>query len=506
MLTATLFFIIFLYVLFYIIRKTLWAIRAAKMTANLPGLKAWPIIGSALYFINMKTTEDMFKIQQILTKSYSKSKRRIAKFWLGPKLIIVLANPKYVEIVLSSKDALEKDPLYDYIGLVATGMLIKNGTKWHELRKPFNKILNKNKLESSITKISERAQNLCKLWRSKAENEEMFDLRPDIGNYFADNVCDTVFGYNLNELENNKLNLVECMESTLNIVFKMMVQVPYNLNYTYAKFSSAGRKLQKHSRVLVDQCLQILKEYREKKKNPEDQDKELSKSYAETVLEVGKRYNLNEENTARLAIDVFVAGFDTSSVTAACVLLMLAMFPEHQEEVYQEQVKIVGEDPDIIPTMDQLNSMVYLNRIIKEVLRLYCPIGILRRLTEDIDLGEYKLPKGCTLYIMLYYLHRDRQYWSHPDQFYPDHFLDEAVANRPKGAYLPFSWGPRACPGKAYGLMTNKILISTIIRNFKFETDLKFNELSYKYALQTEVSQGYHCRIKRRNKLTQNAL
>ncbi|KAK9507442.1 hypothetical protein O3M35_007295 [Rhynocoris fuscipes] len=184
---------------------------------------------------------------------------------------------------------------------------------------------------------------------------------------------------------------------------------------------------------------------------------------------------------------------------------MLAMFPEHQEEVYQEQVKIVGEDPDIIPTMDQLNSMVYLDRVIKEVLRLFCPIGILRNLTEDIDLGEYKLPKGCTLYIMFYYLHRDPQYWSHPDQFYPDHFLDEAVANRPKGTFLPFSWGPRACPGQAYGLMTNKILISTIIRNFKFETDLKFNELKFKYALQMEVSQGYHCRIKLRNKLSQNA-
>lgn len=60
---------------------------------------------------------------------------------------------------------------------------------------------------------------------------------------------------------------------------------------------------------------------------------------------------------------------------------------------------------------------------------------------------EYTLPKGSTAYLMFYSLHRDPKYWSHPQEFYPDHFLPEEVAKRPKGTYLPFSWGPRSCPG-----------------------------------------------------------
>lgn len=61
--------------------------------------------------------------------------------------------------------------------------------------------------------------------------------------------------------------------------------------------------------------------------------------------------------------------------------------------------------------------------------------------------GDYKLPKGATLFITLYSLHRNTKIWSHPNEFHPDHFLPEECARRPKGSYLPFSWGPRSCPG-----------------------------------------------------------
>lgn len=47
-------------------------------------------------------------------------------------------------------------------------------------------------------------------------------------------------------------------------------------------------------------------------------------------------------------------------------------------------------------------------------------------------------------------LHRDPAYWSHPEIFHPEHFLPENVDKRPKYSYIPFSTGPRRCPGKIY--------------------------------------------------------
>ena len=44
-------------------------------------------------------------------------------------------------------------------------------------------------------------------------------------------------------------------------------------------------------------------------------------------------------------------------------------------------------------------------------------------------------------------MHRHAAHWERPDEFYPEHFDDEAVAKRDPSAYLPFGGGARACIG-----------------------------------------------------------
>ncbi|XP_073970438.1 cytochrome P450 4g15-like [Rhodnius prolixus] len=222
--------------------------------------------------------------------------------------------------------------------------------------------------------------------------------------------------------------------------------------------------------------------------------------YSDVLIQKANDYKLSWEEAGKLATDFLVAGFDTSAATISYILLMLAIYPEHQEAVYQEQLDILGDNTEGAPIWKQLSKMEYLTRVLKEVMRLYCPPGIYRKLTNDLELeGDYKLPKGCTTFILFYYLHRDPTLWSHPNEFYPDHFLPEECARRPKNTYFPFSWGPRSCPGSNYAIASIKILISAAIRKFKFETDLTFDKLEYKYSLLLEVSQGYMVRIKPRN-------
>ncbi|KAK9496386.1 hypothetical protein O3M35_013318 [Rhynocoris fuscipes] len=436
--------VLLVFILFRITSITIWVLKAAKMTANIPGPKTLPLVGNALSFANMKNPEDSLIITQTLLKENNKPPDRISKLWLGPKLIIALGNPKYIEAVLTSKDALNKDSFYDYLGLVIDGMVVNNGKKWHDLRKPLNRILTKALIESRLTKMHQKAIKICRLWEDKVEDGKMFNLRPDLTNYFADNICDNLLGgYKLNELDNKKLDFNGSMERAINLLQKLMLQFPGNISVTYAKLSKTGRQLAKETRVFFDESLKILRATRENMETKDNNDEEQTKNFFNVLMELKTRDNLSEEETALKGLDVLIGGFDTTSVTSACVLLMLAMYPEHQKAVYQEQLKIIGDDPNIIPTWDQLTSMEYLGRVIKEVLRLFCPLAIMRTLSKDMDFDDYKLPKGCTLYIMLYYLHRDPQFWSHPEEFYPDHFLSEAILNRPKGSYFPFSYGPR---------------------------------------------------------------
>lgn len=73
--------------------------------------------------------------------------------------------------------------------------------------------------------------------------------------------------------------------------------------------------------------------------------------------------------------------------------------------------------------------------------------------------GDYTLPKGGTVGIVLLSIHRSEKYWPDPLKFDPDRFLPEEVAKRHPYCYLPFSGGPRNCIG---------IPLSMTIRTFKW--------------------------------------
>lgn len=70
-------------------------------------------------------------------------------------------------------------------------------------------------------------------------------------------------------------------------------------------------------------------------------------------------------------------------------LIMLGMHPEVQHKVWEELDVIFGGDSTRKITFEDLSHMTYLEKVIKETLRLF-PAGpvIVRSVDEDIQLGE----------------------------------------------------------------------------------------------------------------------
>jgi cytochrome P450 family 4 len=62
-------------------------------------------------------------------------------------------------------------------------------------------------------------------------------------------------------------------------------------------------------------------------------------------------------------------------------------------------------------------------------------------------------------------------------EFRPERFSDESFKNVHPYAYIPFSNGPRMCPGYKYALMTLKIFLSRFIMKYHVSTSTKFEEL-----------------------------
>lgn len=82
-------------------------------------------------------------------------------------------------------------------------------------------------------------------------------------------------------------------------------------------------------------------------------------------------------------------GHDTTSTALSWALFELGSHPDVQEKAYQELNEIFG-DSDRFPTTADLAKMKYLERVIKETLRLYPSVPIIsRELQEEIKISKW---------------------------------------------------------------------------------------------------------------------
>ena len=67
------------------------------------------------------------------------------------------------------------------------------------------------------------------------------------------------------------------------------------------------------------------------------------------------------------------AGHETSATTTCWALHLLSQHPHEQDLLREELVKAFPDKSKFNPTFDEINSLEYLNCIIKETLRLSPP-------------------------------------------------------------------------------------------------------------------------------------
>ncbi len=83
-------------------------------------------------------------------------------------------------------------------------------------------------------------------------------------------------------------------------------------------------------------------------------------------------------------------------------------------------------------------------------------------------MAGYVIPRGTTVALFYYGLHRNSQFWPEADSFIPDRFMTPPT----HGAYGPFSWGKRACIGQYFATVELKIVVASLIWKFHLEADL----------------------------------
>ena len=190
---------------------------------------------------------------------------------------------------------------------------------------------------------------------------------------------------------------------------------------------------------------------------------------------------------------MFVAGHDTTAAALTWIIYLLNKNPKALDRMKEELN--VNWDGKVV-TFETLNSLPYMKMVIQEALRLLPPVWAFgRKAKEDDVILNYQIKKGNSLNIPIYAIHRHPDFWEHPNEFYPEHFLPEAVKQRDKFAYMPFSLGQHRCIGEYFAIMEIQMVLMRIYKNFKIELTtqepmefIPLVTLKPKHAIQVQIN------------------
>jgi len=173
------------------------------------------------------------------------------------------------------------------------------------------------------------------------------------------------------------------------------------------------------------------------------------------------------EGLAAILREIFVIGSESESVMMRWAIRLLSCYPIVQNKIQEEIDTVVGKGKEV--TWDMRNKMPYTMAVLREIQRFadIAPTGLLHKTVCDVSLGGFELPQGTLVMANLSACHRDPKYWAKPDQFYPEHFLENGALVDNKAGFLPYGVGKRACPGATLADMQIFLIISNILSEFK---------------------------------------
>lgn len=181
-------------------------------------------------------------------------------------------------------------------------------------------------------------------------------------------------------------------------------------------------------------------------------------------LEAANRAQGSSDVAADLAgqlVTLLLAGQETTNNGLAWALFLLAQHPAVLHDLADELRGTLRGDA---PTIQQLERLPLLDRVVKEALRLLPPAANgARRTTAATNLAGWELPKGAVIVFSAFISHHLPEIYSEPDRFLPARW--EHLRPSPF-EYLPFGAGAHACIGNHFAILEMKIALAVILQRY----------------------------------------
>ncbi|KAL0404970.1 UNVERIFIED_CONTAM: cytochrome [Sesamum radiatum] len=227
----------------------------------------------------------------------------------------------------------------------------------------------------------------------------------------------------------------------------------------------------------------IIDEHQDERRNLKQRSKEgeIAKDLVHILLDVAEdessEMKLTRDNIKAFVVDLFIAATDTSALAMEWGLSELINHPNIMRKAAQEIDSVVGNNR-IVQESD-IPRLPYLQAIVKEILRLHPPAPLIpRESTEDCTISGYHIPAKTRLFVSIWAVGRDPNYWEDPLEFRPERFLPQDGSTKAqldvRGQnyhFLPFGSGRRGCPGTSLALLLVQTTLAAIIQCFEWKVE-----------------------------------
>ncbi|XP_061391254.1 cytochrome P450 CYP12A2-like [Musca vetustissima] len=364
------------------------------------------------------------------------------------------------------------------------GLIGTQGEKWGTFRSTVNPVLMQPKnvrlYFQKMSQVNKEFMERIRQIRDPKTLEVPSTFEEEINRWTLESVSVVALDKQLGLISKNRDNptakrmfqaLTDFFTYSLEIEFKPSIWKYYKTP-TFKKLMKSLDEITDITKGFVEEAIDRLEEER-KNGVPEKPDNE--KSVLEKLIKIDKKIAMV------MAMDMLMAGVDTTSTTFTGLLLCLAKNPEKQEKL-REEVRRLLPHKDSEFNEAVLKNMPYLRACIKESLRVYpLAIGNAREPINDVVLSGYRVPKGTQVSMISTSLLNDDNHYPRAKEYLPERWLrpskeTEGTAECPHALkasspfiYLPFGFGSRSCIGRRIVEMELELGIARLIRNFHVE-------------------------------------
>ncbi|KAM6914704.1 cytochrome P450 2K1-like [Lycodopsis pacificus] len=429
-----------------------------------PGPRPLPVFGNLLQ-LNLKSLHStLFE----LSKNYGS----VFTVYFGPQKVVVLAGYKTVKQALVNY-AVEFGERYvtpgtnDLSHSHNTGIVFANGESWKEMRRFALSNLRDFGMgkKAAEDKIIEEIQYLNEVF--ERHEGKPFSATQSISYAVSNIICSIVYGSRFDYSDAEFTCMVDRANDNARLSGSPSIQL-YNIYPWIFQWVSNRMRLRKNVAENRKQIKQLIGRL-QKTLNAQ-----MCRGFVDSFLAHKQKIeNLgitesfyNMENLVSTVGNMFAAGTDSTGTTLRWALLLMAKYPQIQDQVQAELSRVVGNHQ--VKAQDRMN-LPFTDAVIHETQRFANILLTAPRIAStDVTFQGYFIRKGTPVFPLLTSVLWDESEWESPRTFNPAHFLDKDGKFVKRDAFMPFSAGQRACPGESLARMELFLFFTSLLQRFRF--------------------------------------